>query len=133
VESYQPGQNQVGKVVLLRYSKDRELPSETVLDQDYDLIRSTGDTSGWGLKGQLIYKTHDGGVHWDLVANLQLEAGERVLQAQQFGDELAVGSSKGRLFYITEKSWKELPRVPNDRIYSVSFTGGSSALAVTMN
>jgi photosystem II stability/assembly factor-like uncharacterized protein len=132
VTSYRPGGDRTGKVILLRYSRDRVTPDEQVLDQEFDLIRSTGDTTGWGIKGPGIFRTDDGGAHWRAAATLPLEPGEVVYQAQQFNDELTIGTSTGRLFELTQ-TLNQLPSIPSDRVYSVAFTGGASAMAITTN
>jgi photosystem II stability/assembly factor-like uncharacterized protein len=132
VTTYPPGNPRVGKVVLRRHSRDRSTPNEQPMDQDFDLIRASSDMKGWGIKGSQVFRTEDGGAHWTLAASLPLEPGETVMQAQQFDQELAFGTSAGRLFNIAT-TLQALPPIPTDHIFSVAFTGGSSAMAVTTN
>ncbi|WP_208867053.1 hypothetical protein, partial [Bradyrhizobium sp. AS23.2] len=132
VKSYPAGDKGVGGVQLLRYTRDRPAPEPQKLDQEFDLIRSTGDFTGWGIKGAQIFVTQDGGRGWQLHGTLPLAVGDTVRQVQQFGDQLSVGSSKGRLFWVANKI-SELPSIPSDHLVTVSFTGGYSAMAVATN
>lgn len=132
VTSYRPGDDRAGNAVLRRHARDRAGLSDQKLDQEFNLIRSVGDTKGWGIKDTRIFTTEDGGLRWTAGMPLPLQPGEYVYQTRTVDDELTVATSTGRLFE-GGGTWRPLPSIPSDRLFTVVFTGGTSAMALTMN